>query len=281
MLPLILSYPVAFDLFGIPVHWYGIIIAVGMLIAIEWITRELRLKGFPEDIGYDLVLWGIPIGFIGARIYYVIFEWSYYAAHPNEILQIWNGGIAIYGGVIAGALTLFVYCHKKHFHPFLMTDIVAPYLLLAQAIGRWGNFANQEAHGGPVSESFLRQMLHLPDFIVNRMQIDGVYYHPTFLYESLWSILGVIVIMWLRGRKQTLKVGETTLLYLIWYASGRFFIEGLRTDSLWWGPFRVSQVLSLLLVLFGVSAFIWSRTKRLDAQYYTDVHGPLPLVESR
>lgn len=271
----ILSYPVAFHLFGIPVHWYGIIIAVGMLIAIEWIARELRLKGFPEDIGYDLVLWGIPIGFIGARLYYVLFEWAYYAAHPDEILQIWNGGIAIYGGVIAGALTLFIYCRKRQLNPLFITDVVAPYLLLAQSIGRWGNFANQEAHGGPVSEAFLRHTLHLPAFIVNRMQIEGVYYHPTFLYESLWSALGVAVIMWLRGRDQTLKVGETTLLYLVWYAFGRFFIEGLRTDSLWWGPIRVSQALSLILVIVGVGGLWWSRRHRPQVPYYTDVVGPL------
>ncbi|MDO4670926.1 MAG: prolipoprotein diacylglyceryl transferase [Aerococcus sp.] len=271
---LLLSYPVAFHLFGIPIHWYGIIIAVGMLIAIEWIARELRLKGFSEEMGYDLVLWGIPIGFIGARLYYVLFQWPYYAAHPGEILQIWNGGIAIYGGVIAGAITLFVYCRKKKINPLLMTDVIAPYLLLAQAIGRWGNFANQEAHGGAVSESFLRNTLHLPAFIVDRMQIGGIYYHPTFLYESLWSLLGVAVIMWLRGRNRALKLGETTLLYFIWYAFGRFFIEGLRTDSLWLGPFRVSQLLSLIFVIGGMGLFIWSRRKRQDAPYYTDIYGP-------
>lgn len=269
----LLNNPVAFNLFGIPVHWYGIIIAVAMVLAIELISREFKRKGFGDDIGYDAALWVIPIGFIGARIYYVLFEWEYYSQHLGEIIQIWNGGIAIYGGVIAGALAMLFYAKRKKFSFFLLTDVATPYLLMAQGIGRWGNFINQEAHGGPVSQDFLSNTLHLPQFIVDNMQIDGTYYHPTFLYESLWNFLGVVLLLLVRHKKQDLKLGETTFLYLIWYAFGRFFIEGLRTDSLYWGPIRVSQALSMVVFVAGIALIIWRRYQYPEMPDYADVKG--------
>lgn len=259
--------PVAFDLFGWPIRWYGIIIAAGILLAIQLGSREIRRRGWPEDLILDVLVWAIPIGFVGARLYYVIFEWDYYHQHLDEIIQIWNGGIAIYGGVLAALATIYIYCRTKGWRFLLLTDVMAPYLLLAQAIGRWGNFVNQEAHGGPVSADFLRQGLHLPEFIVEGMQIDGVYYHPTFLYESLWNLLGFALLLYLRNISGKLRVGETTFLYLIWYGTGRFFIEALRTDSLYWGPFRVSQVLSLILILIAVGAIIWRRWKQAPPLY--------------
>lgn len=269
----LLNNPVAFNLFGIPVHWYGIIIAVAMVLAIELISREFKRKDFGDDIGYDAALWVIPIGFIGARIYYVLFEWEYYSQHLGEIIQIWNGGIAIYGGVIAGTLAMLLYAKRKKFPFFLLTDVATPYLLMAQGIGRWGNFVNQEAHGGPVSQDFLSNTLHLPQFIVDNMQIDGTYYHPTFLYESLWNFLGVVLLLLVRHKKQDLKLGETTFLYLIWYAFGRFFIEGLRTDSLYWGPIRVSQALSMVLFVAGIALIIWRRYQYPEMLDYADVKG--------
>lgn len=158
--------------------------------------------------------------------------------------------------------------------PLFVTDTVAPYLLLAQAIGRWGNFVNQEAHGGEVTLEFLQDTLHLPQFIVDGMHINGAYYHPTFLYESVWSILGVAVLLFVRSRNKTLRIGDTTLLYLIWYSFGRFFIEGLRTDSLWWGPFRVSQVLAAVLFIGALLIFAARRMNDKYYEYYSEHNGP-------
>ncbi|MCY3025332.1 prolipoprotein diacylglyceryl transferase [Aerococcus loyolae] len=262
--------PVAFSFLGIEIRWYGIIIALGMFLAVELILKEIERKGFDSDQVMDMIMWAVPIGFIGARLYYVIFEWDYYRENLGEIIAIWQGGIAIYGGVIAGALTAIIYAKRHEMKVSFLADVIMPYLLLAQGIGRWGNFVNQEAHGGPVSEGFLQETLHLPNFIVEQMSINGQYYHPTFLYESLWNLLGVGVLLFLRHRHKTLKLGETGLLYLIWYGTGRFFIEGLRTDSLYLGPIRVSQALSLVLVLMGIALFIYRRTKEGDLPYYSD-----------
>lgn len=261
--------PVAFHIFGWPVRWYGLIIAFGIFLAYFLCQYELKRKNFDEEFLSDLLLWVIPIGFIGARIYYVLFQLPYYMAHPAEIIKIWEGGIAIYGGVIAGAITLYVYCERKFMNPYFMADVIAPNLLLAQSIGRWGNFINQEAHGGVVSEAFLRNSLHLPDFIVKQMHMEGQFYHPTFLYESLWNLLGVVIIYVLRARDKSLKVGETTLLYFIWYGIGRFFIEGLRTDSLMFGVVRISQLLSAVFVLMAVGLFLYSH-RQMSRPYYSE-----------
>ncbi|HFR3442994.1 TPA: prolipoprotein diacylglyceryl transferase [Streptococcus suis] len=237
------------------VYWYGIIIAAAIFIAISLATREAKKRGLKEDTIIDIALWAIPIGFVGARLYYVLFEWDYYLQNPGEIIAIWNGGIAIYGGLIVGGLTVYWYTKKKGIPLALLLDILAPSVLLAQSIGRWGNFMNQEAHGGPVSRQFLEN-LYLSEFIIEQMNINGTYYHPTFLYESLWSLLGFVIIIILRNRKQLLRQGEVALSYVLWYSTGRFFIEGMRTDSLWIGDFlRVSQALSL--VLFIGSILIW------------------------
>lgn len=265
---------VAFHLFGWPVYWYGVIIGLAILVSITLAGKEFKRKKFDEDFALDLMVWAIPIGFIGARLYYVLFEWGYYAQHLNEIIAIWQGGIAIYGGVIAGGLTVYFYSKYRQMSPWFVLDVAAPYLLLAQGIGRWGNFVNQEAHGGPVSEAFLRNTLHLPDFIVNGMVIDGSYYHPTFLYESLWNLIGVVVLLIIRHKIRNLKLGETTLLYLIWYSFGRFFIEGMRTDSLYIGPLRVSQLLALFLFIGGIAIFIYLRKQKPERPLYREITGP-------
>ena len=266
--------PVAFDIFGWPIRWYGIFIGAAILLALTFASRDFRRKGWDEEFILDAAVWTILIGFIGARVYYVLFELDYYLQNPGEIIQIWNGGIAIYGGVIAGGLTLYFYAKSKKMDPLFVTDTVAPYLLLAQAIGRWGNFVNQEAHGGEVTLEFLQDTLHLPQFIVDGMHIDGAYYHPTFLYESVWNILGVAVLLFVRSRNKTLRIWDTTLLYLIWYSFGRFFIEGLRTDSLWWGHFRVSQVLSAVLFIGALLIFAARRMNDKYYEYYSEHNGP-------
>ena len=261
--------PHAIEIGSFVIHWYGVIIAAAIFLAIHLSTREAQKKGLEEDVIIDMALWAIPIGFIGARVYYVLFELDYYLQNPGEIVAIWNGGIAIYGGLIAGGLTLYWYTNKKGVSLSLLLDILAPNVLLAQAIGRWGNFINQEAHGGPVSYAFLEK-LYLPKFIIEQMNIKGTYYHPTFLYESLWSVVGFGLIILLRNRKNMLRQGEVALSYVLWYSVGRFFIEGMRTDSLWIGDLmRVSQALSLVLFIGAILIWYFRRQDYPPIPYYS------------
>lgn len=262
--------PIAISAGPITVYWYGIIIAAAMFVAIYLTTREGNKRGLAEDTIIDTSLWAIPIGFIGARLYYVLFELDYYLQYPTEIIAIWNGGIAIYGGLIAGGLTVYIYTKKKEIPLALLLDVLAPSVLLAQSIGRWGNFMNQEAHGGPVSRQFLEN-LYLPNVIIEQMNINGTYYQPTFLYESLWSLLGFCVLIILRNRKKLLRQGEVALSYVLWYSTGRFFIEGMRTDSLWIGDLiRVSQALSLVLVIGAIIIWYLRRQDYPPNPYYLE-----------
>lgn len=252
--------PIAFKLGPLTVRWYGVIIGLGIFLAIWLSIREAERRGLVEDDIVDLALWMIPIGFLGARLYYVLFEIGYYIQHPLRVFAIWEGGLAIYGGLIAGALTLIWFCKKRDIPVWLLLDILTPTVLLAQSIGRWGNFVNQEAHGTAVSRAFL-ESLYLPNFIINQMNIKGTFYHPTFLYESLWSLAGVILLFSLRHKKELFKRGEVALSYVIWYALGRFFIEGMRTDSLYvpGTPLRISQALSLVLIVGGIGVMYYRR----------------------
>lgn len=262
--------PVAISIGPIKIYWYGIIIALAMLIGISLATKEAQKLGLEEDTMVDMALWAIPIGFIGARLYYVLFKWDYYIQNPSEIIAIWNGGIAIYGGLIAGGLAVYWFARRKKMTLTLLLDILAPSVLLAQSIGRWGNFINQEAHGGAVSRQFL-ETLYLPEFIIEQMNINGTYYHPTFLYESLWSLLGFILLIILRNQKGLLRRGEVALSYVIWYSFGRFFIEGMRTDSLWIGDImRASQVLSLVLFISAIVLWIYRRRAYPTKPYYSE-----------
>ncbi len=262
--------PIAFEIGPLSVAWYGLIIVTGMILAVYLTIREGEKRGISEDFVVDTAFWVLPIGILGARLYYVLFELDYYLANPLKILAIWEGGLAIYGGIIAGVLTVYWRARKEKVPFLLITDILAPHTLLAQAIGRWGNFINQEAHGGEVSRQFLENLM-LPEFIIEGMHINGAYYHPTFLYESLWSLLGVGILFVLRNREKLLLRGETTAGYLIWYGFGRLFIEGLRTDSLYLGPFRISQIVSVLIILIGIGLIIYQRHYAFPKpQYYTD-----------
>ena len=262
--------PIAFSLGPLDVYWYGIIIAAAIFVAIFLSTREAEKRGIDGEHIVDMALWALPIAFIGARLYYVVFELDYYLQNPGEIIAIWNGGIAIYGGLIAGGLTVYWYTKKHGIPLWLMLDILAPSVLLAQAIGRWGNFMNQEAHGGEVTRSFLEN-LFLPEFIINQMEINGLYYQPTFLYESLWSLVGFVLIVILRNKKHLFRQGEVALSYVLWYSLGRFFIEGLRTDSLWIFDFiRVSQALSVVLFIGALSLWIYRRRDYPPVPYYLD-----------
>ncbi|EOB7785445.1 prolipoprotein diacylglyceryl transferase [Staphylococcus aureus] len=263
--------PVAFNLGPLSVRWYGIIIAVGILLGYFVAQRALVKAGLHKDTLVDIIFYSALFGFIAARIYFVIFQWPYYAENPSEIIKIWHGGIAIHGGLIGGFIAGVIVCKAKNLNPFQIGDIVAPSIILAQGIGRWGNFMNHEAHGGPVSRAFLEQ-LHLPNFIIENMYINGQYYHPTFLYESIWDVAGFIILVNIRKH---LKLGETFFLYLTWYSIGRFFIEGLRTDSLMLtSNIRVAQLVSILLILISISLIVYRRIK-YNPPLYSKV-GALP-----
>lgn len=262
--------PIAIKIGPLTVAWYGIIIVVGMMLAIYLTTKEADKRDVSEDFIIDTAFWTIPIGIIGARLYYVLFELNVYLNDPIRIFYIWEGGLAIYGGIIAGFLTFYYRSQKENVPILLLTDIVTPYLLLAQGIGRWGNFVNQEAHGGEVTRQFLEKLM-LPEFIIEGMNIGGTYYHPTFLYESVWSLIGVAVILLIRNREKLLLRGEATSAYLIWYGIGRLFIEGMRTDSLYLGTFRVSQIVSVVIILLGIGLILYQRFYKFPKpQFYTD-----------
>ncbi|MCQ6278739.1 prolipoprotein diacylglyceryl transferase [Bacillus sp. EB600] len=260
--------PIAFSLGPIQVHWYGIIIGSGLALALYLAIREGNKRGLPKETFADLMIWAIPIAIISARIYYVLFEWGYYAQHPSEIIQIWHGGIAIHGALIGSILTVIFFARSRGISFWKIVDIAAPSLILGQAIGRWGNFMNQEAHGGPVSRTFLEN-LHLPDFIINQMYINGIYYHPTFLYESVWDFVGFILLVLFR--RVNLRRGELFLSYLIWYSIGRFFIEGMRTDSLMLtSHLRMAQMISIVLVVAAVGILLYRRKSGLSDVRYQD-----------
>ncbi|MCF7597228.1 prolipoprotein diacylglyceryl transferase [Staphylococcus aureus] len=263
--------PVAFNLGPLSVRWYGIIIAVGILLGYFVAQRALVKAGLHKDTLVDIIFYSALFGFIAARIYFVIFQWPYYVENPSEIIKIWHGGIAIHGGLIGGFIAGVIVCKVKNLNPFQIGDIVAPSIILAQGIGRWGNFMNHEAHGEPVSRAFLEK-LHLPNFIIENMYINGQYYHPTFLYESIWDVAGFIILVNIRKH---LKLGETFFLYLTWYSIGRFFIEGLRTDSLMLtSNIRVAQLVSILLILISISLIVYRRIK-YNPPLYSKV-GALP-----
>lgn len=262
--------PIALELGPISVRWYGIIIAFGILLGYFIAQEGVKRIGFDKDTLVDIIFWSAIFGFIAARLYFVIFQWPYYIQNPIEIPMIWNGGIAIHGGLIGGFVTGIIICKQKNINPFQIGDVIAPSMILGQGIGRWGNFMNHEAHGGPVSRTFLEN-LHIPDFIINNMYINGRYYQPTFLYESIWDILGFAILILFR---KYLRIGDTFCLYLIWYSIGRFFVEGMRTDSLMLtSDIRVAQLMSIILIIVGIVIMIIRRVK-YNAPRYKDV-GPL------
>ena len=252
---------VAFNLLGIPIYWYALIIVSGIIIAMWLSSREAVRVGLKSEDITDFMLWGLPLSIIGARLYYILFDLPQYIADPIQIFNIRSGGLAIYGGLIAGAITLYFFTKYHFISMWTFLDIAAPSVLLAQAIGRWGNFMNHEAYG-PVTTRIFLENLHIPRFIIDNMYIEGFYRQPTFLYESVWSLIGFILLLFLRNKKHLLKKGEVLLVYVMWYSFGRFFIEGLRTDSLYFlGVIRISQLLSAFLFVGPIILFIWRRKK--------------------
>jgi len=257
MFNLLAINPIAFSLGPLDVRWYGILIVLGIVLAFIVVQREMVKRGMHADFLTDLLVWAVPLSIISARIYYVLFTWDYYKDHPGQIIQIWEGGIAIHGALIGAFITTYVFTKRRGISFWKVMDIAAPGLLIGQIIGRWGNFMNQEAHGGPVSENFLNTTI-IPDWIMNQMTIDGVTYHPTFLYESLWNIVALVILLLLR--RVAVKRGEMFLFYLVWYSAGRFFIEGMRTDSLYViGELRAAQLVSIITIVIAVTIFIVRR----------------------
>lgn len=255
--------PVALQLGPISIRWYAICIVSGLILAVYLSMKEApRKKINPDDI-IDFILIAFPLAIVGARLYYVVFEWGYYSQHLGEIFAIWNGGIAIYGGLLTGALVLYLFSRRRLIEPIDFLDIAAPSVMIAQSIGRWGNFFNQEAYGAAV-----KSLNYLPSFIRDQMYIDGSYRQPTFLYESIWNLLGFLLILILRRKPQFLRQGEITAFYLIWYGFGRMIIEGMRTDSLMFAGLRVSQWLSMILILVGLAIILYQRRKK--APYYVE-----------
>lgn len=250
------------------VYWYGVIIATGAFLGLFLATREANRLKMQKDIMIDLVVFAIPVSIIFARIYYVVFEWDQYVGQPWwRVFAVWEGGIAIHGALIGAVLTAIVFAKVKKVSFWKLADIAAPSLILGQAIGRWGNFMNQEAHGGPISEyAYTHFHQYLPDFIMNQMCINGIMYHPTFLYESVWNILVFILLLILR-RKHLLR-GELFLTYIMSYSVGRFFIEGMRTDSLYGGGLRAAQVMSIVLIVGAIALMIYRRKTGAANEYY-------------
>lgn len=235
---------VAFNIFGFNVYYYSLCILLGVIVAYILITREGKKQGLPKEFISDLIFYTLIIGILGARVYYCIFNLDYYLANPSEILKIYNGGLAIHGGVIAGLIFVYFYTKKKNVSFIKILDIVAPAVIIAQSFGRWGNFFNQEAHGGITTYQNLKNM-HIPEFIINGMHIEGKYYYPTFFFESIWCLIGFIILMFVR-RNKNLRKGFQIGFYFIWYGIGRFFIEALRTDSLMFFNLKIAQIVSLI-----------------------------------
>lgn len=254
-----LDPPYSFTVFGFEVYFYGAIIATGFILAALFCAKQASKFGLTSDDLFDFVIWLIPTCIIGARLYYVLFKLDYFIANPDKIFALRDGGLAIYGGIIAGIIVGIIWCRAKKIRVFAVADLTAFGLLIGQSVGRWGNFINREAFGAQ-TEIFCRMGLTVPGF-------ETLYVHPTFLYESLWNILGLIVLhIWSKKGKRKYD-GQVFWLYILWYGLGRAWIEGLRSDSLYIGStdIRVSQLLAIVSAVVSLVILIINARKQ---------HGP-------
>ena len=247
---------ILFDLGIVKIRWYSFLILMAIAVAYLIVSKEAEKKNLKENDIINMAFYGIIIGLIGARAYYVLFNLGYYLMHPIEIIMIWNGGLAIHGGLIAALIFLIIYTRKKKINILLLLDIVVVGLIIAQAIGRWGNFFNSEAFGRIVEKSYL-ESLHIPQFVIKGMDIMGYYREPTFLYESVLSVIGFIVLILVRKIKR-IKTGTLTSIYLMWYGMARLLIEAHRADSLMLGNIRVAQLVSIIGIITGIILLIVS-----------------------
>lgn len=242
----------------LPIRWYGFLIASAVLIGVSLSTYLAKRRGLDPDLISDLALWLVVAAIPCARLYYVAFEWDEYVNKPAEILAIWHGGIAIHGAILGGLLAALIFARLKKISFWQLADLVAPSLILGQAIGRWGNFFNSEAFGRPTD---LPWKLYIPPAQRPPGYTQFDYFHPTFLYESLWNlgVFALLITLFFQGLKPAskLKVGTLFLVYLIAYSLGRFWIEGLRMDSLMVGPLRIAQIVSLVCIAIGGLGLFW------------------------
>ena len=250
--------PRSLSLGPLNIYLYGVAIALGLILAVVYVCRRSKeFVGLSDDDILDGVLWITPFAIACARLYYVAFSWESYRDNPISILYIWEGGIAIYGSVLGAIAGMAVYCKIKKVKLTALLDLVLMSFLIGQILGRWGNFFNREAFGA-ATDSFFRMGLF------NTKTGAWEYYHPTFLYESVWNLVGFVLLSTLASRRK--YDGQIALGYAAWYGLGRAFIEGLRVDSLYWGPFRVSQVLAALTCLIAVAILVWQSFRPHDAQ---------------
>ena len=260
--------PISFPSFGIEVdpgraltlgpatiHYYALCIVLGLVLAVMYASRRSKEFGVTEDDILDGVLWIGPFAVLCARAYYCAFSWDQYVDNPISVLYIWQGGIAIYGGVIGAVLGVIVFCKIRKIKISTLLDMVMLGFLIGQSLGRWGNFFNREAFGAE-TDSFFRMGL------TNTVTGVTTYYHPTFLYESVWNAVGFVLLHFVSKRRK--YDGQIALCYAAWYGLGRCMIEGLRVDSLWWGPFRVSQLLAAVTCIAAVSILLWQGMKPHD-----------------
>jgi len=264
MSPLTLAFrftspgPILIELGPLTIRWYGLLIASAVLIGVSLSQYLAKRRNVDPDILGDLAIWLVIAAIPSARLYYVLFEWKQYAQHPDQIIAIWNGGIAIHGAILGGTLAAIIFARLQKISVWQLADLVAPSLILGQAIGRWGNFFNSEAFGDPTD---LPWKLYIP---LERRPLNFAnyeYFHPTFLYESLWNLMvfGILITLFFRGLKgkPRLKVGTIALIYMVAYSCGRVWIEGLRTDSLMIGPLRIAQIVSLTAITLGLLGLAW------------------------
>ncbi len=244
---------IAVDFGFIQIYWYSLLILLAILSSSIIIYFEIKKRKIDQDFFINLLFNAVIFGFIGARLYYVVFNLDYYLKYPIEILEIWNGGLAIHGGLLFGGIFTLIYCKKYKQNTLKILDIIVVGLILGQAIGRWGNFFNQEAYGAVTTIAKLKSA-GIPDFIINGMNILGEYHQPTFFYESIWNFFGFIALLLIR-KYPRLKIGQLTGFYLIWYSSARIIIEGMRMDSLMLDNFRIAQIVSIGCILIGLYLF--------------------------
>lgn len=257
---------VAFSIFNIDIYWYAIIIATGIILAFIYCNKEAKRQGMDKDLFVDILLWGIPSGVIGGRLYYVIFKWDYYSKNLSEIFALRDGGLAIYGAIIFSVIAVYIYLKKHKTNTLKVFDIGAIGLLIGQAVGRWGNFFNQEAFGGntslPWGMTSEKIVSYLEKLKAKGIDVDpALPVHPTFLYECLWNVTGIIIFNYLIKRKKF--DGQIFFGYIIWYGFGRMLIEGLRTDSLYLGGIRISQLIGGMSVIIGITIYFLLRKKVL------------------
>ena len=263
--------PSTIQIGSMSIHFYGLIIAVGLILAILYGCHRSREFGIKEDDIVDGVLGIVPFAVLCARLYYCVFKWKSYASNPISVLYIWEGGLAIYGGVLGALLGVVIFCRIKKIRLGALLDLVALGFLIGQCIGRWGNFFNREAFGSETM-SFLRMGLY------DAFSAETTYHHPTFLYESLWNLTGFVALHFLSKKRQ--YDGQIALGYAAWYGLGRALIEGLRTDSLYWGPFRVSQLLAAVSCLLAVTVLLYQNFKTHDPANLW-VNRPMPQAEEK